>query len=100
MQQNFYETRRKKQSQYFLAGLLQPLLLSMVIMAVSVSAFAQTETKRTVTGTVISVERGDAVPGTSVVVKGTSNGTTTNTDGQFSIEAGSGSTLVFSFIGY
>lgn len=100
MQQNLYETRRAKRSFHFLAGLLRPLLLSLGMMSAATGAFAQTESKRVITGTVLSVERGDAVPGASVVVKGTSNGTTTNVDGHFSIEAASGNTLVFSFIGY
>ncbi|WP_341224901.1 TonB-dependent receptor [uncultured Arcticibacterium sp.] len=49
----------------------------------------------------VSIENGEALPGASVVVEGTSNGTTTNSDGNFSISVPSGSSnLVFSFIGY
>jgi len=69
-------------------------------MGTAVGAFAQSETKRVITGTVVALEQGDGIPGVSVVVKGTPNGTTTNTNGAFSIEAAPGSTLVFSFIGY
>lgn len=44
---------------------------------------------------------GEALPGVSILVKGTSKGTTTNADGGFDIELPSGSgTLVFSYIGY
>jgi TonB-linked SusC/RagA family outer membrane protein len=44
---------------------------------------------------------GDALPGVNVIEKGTSNGTTTNVDGQFNLTVqGENSTLVFSFIGY
>ena len=43
---------------------------------------------------------GDAVIGANIVEKGTSNGTTTDIDGNFSINARSGSTLVITFIGY
>ena len=38
--------------------------------------------------------------GASVVVKGTANGTTADFDGNFTINAGSGDTLVFSYVGY
>lgn len=38
--------------------------------------------------------------GASVVVKGTANGTTADFDGNFTIQAGSGDTLVFSYVGY
>lgn len=40
------------------------------------------------------------LPGASVVVKGTTKGTTTDFDGNYSITVDSGSILVFSYIGY
>ncbi|WP_430810440.1 MULTISPECIES: SusC/RagA family TonB-linked outer membrane protein [unclassified Carboxylicivirga] len=52
----------------------------------------------TVSGTVNGTD-GLPVPGVSVVVKGTSIGTVTNIDGIFTLEAGQGDVLVFSFIG-
>jgi iron complex outermembrane receptor protein len=36
----------------------------------------------------------------SIVVKGTTIGTTTNFDGQYSINAGNGDTLIFSYVGF
>ncbi len=54
---------------------------------------------RTVSGTV-SDGSGSAMPGVNVVIKGTSNGTTTDASGKYSISAGSDAVLVFSFIGY
>ncbi len=55
---------------------------------------------RTVTGKVTD-ENGGNLPGVNVLVKGTTNGTTTNADGQFSLTVPSGdATLVFSFIGF
>ena len=54
----------------------------------------------TVTGTVTSSEDGTTVPGVSVVEKGTSNGTTTGVNGDYTITVSSpGATLVFSFLG-
>ncbi|MCY1721429.1 TonB-dependent receptor [Prolixibacteraceae bacterium Z1-6] len=50
-------------------------------------------------GQVISENDNKALPGVSVVIKGTSSGTVTNVDGQFNISAPSNGTLVFSFIG-
>ncbi len=38
--------------------------------------------------------------GVTIQLKGTSTGTTTNFDGEYSIDAPEGSTLIFSFIGY
>lgn len=62
----------------------------------SVSVYAQ---DLTVTGTVID-DFGEPVLGANVVVKGTTNGATTDLDGNFSFKAPKGSTVVISFIGY
>lgn len=53
----------------------------------------------TIKGKVIDTN-GDAVIGANIIEKGTTNGTTTDIDGNFSINARSGSTLVITFIGY
>jgi len=54
--------------------------------------------KRTVTGSVLS-DDGTALPGVSVLEKGTSNGAVTDADGNYSISVNENATLVFSFIG-
>jgi TonB-linked SusC/RagA family outer membrane protein len=54
----------------------------------------------TVSGKVID-EKGDALPGVSVIVKGTTQGTNTDGTGSFKIAVpNTNSTLVFSFVGY
>jgi hypothetical protein len=52
-----------------------------------------------VTGKVTD-QNGSEIPGVSVSVKGTSQGTSTNEKGEYSISVASGGTLVFSFIGF
>ncbi|WP_372643282.1 SusC/RagA family TonB-linked outer membrane protein [Ancylomarina sp.] len=52
-----------------------------------------------ITGKVISDEDGLGIPGVSVVLKGTTIGTSTNIDGAFTIEAQNSDILVFSFVG-
>jgi TonB-linked SusC/RagA family outer membrane protein len=54
--------------------------------------------ERTISGAVKDAN-GGGIPGVNVIVKGTANGTTTDTDGKYSISV-SGGVLVFSFIGY
>lgn len=54
----------------------------------------------TVKGAVTDARDGSALPGVSILEKGTSNGTSTDGNGNFSLSAASGGTLVFSFIGY
>lgn len=54
----------------------------------------------TITGTVTSFEENAPLPGVNVVEKGTTNGTITDIEGQYSIVVPSGATLLFSSIGY
>ncbi|MGW1454962.1 SusC/RagA family TonB-linked outer membrane protein [Salegentibacter agarivorans] len=54
--------------------------------------------QQTVTGTV-SDESGP-IPGVNVIERGTSNGTTTDFDGNYSIDVSEGAVLVFSYISY
>ncbi len=62
------------------------------------SAFAQS---RTVKGKITASEDGSALPGVNIIIKGTSTGTTTDVEGNYSINAPSGDAiLVFSFIGF
>lgn len=54
---------------------------------------------RTVTGRVTSSEDASALPGVSVVVKGTTIGANTDNEGRYSVQAAPGDVLVFKFIG-
>ena len=69
------------------------MMLAVVFFALDVSAQA------TISGHVKD-ETGEGVIGASVMVKGTSNGTVTDFDGNFSLQCQPGATLVFSYIGY
>ena len=55
--------------------------------------------QKTISGIVNDTD-GLPLPGASIVEKGTSNGVTTDFDGNYSIMVGEDSTLVFSFVGY
>ena len=55
--------------------------------------------QQTVSGSVTD-ESGIPLPGATVIVKGTSNGTATDFDGNYSISVGPNAVLEFSFIGY
>lgn len=71
------------------------ILLS--VLCSSLNGYAQ---NRTVTGKVTSADDGSALPGVNVLVKGTTNGTTTGVDGGYSLPVSDAATLVFSFIGF
>ncbi|MFP4621233.1 MAG: carboxypeptidase-like regulatory domain-containing protein [Bacteroidales bacterium] len=53
-----------------------------------------------VTGTLTDAQIGDPLPGVNIVIQGTTQGTPTDMDGEYSIEAPADATLVFSFVGY
>lgn len=72
------------------------LALSLLMLA-SVPLFGQTVT---VNGS-ISDDTGQPLPGVSILEKGTANGSTSDVNGNYTIQvASANSTLVFSFIGY
>jgi TonB-linked SusC/RagA family outer membrane protein len=53
-----------------------------------------------ITGSVFDAETNDALPGATVLVKGTSRGTSTDANGQFVIDASSSDMLLVSYVGY
>ncbi|MCT8338655.1 SusC/RagA family TonB-linked outer membrane protein [Flavobacteriaceae bacterium TK19130] len=68
------------------------LLLALVVQL----SFAQVQT---ITGTVTD-DGGLPLPGANVIVKGTATGTQTDFDGNYSISARQGQTLVYSYVGF
>jgi TonB-linked SusC/RagA family outer membrane protein len=62
-------------------------------------AFGFSVQAQSISGTVTD-ENGVPLPGATVLVEGTQNGVSTDFDGNYSINATSGDTLVFSFVGY
>src|SRR5699024_10749888 len=85
--------KRYKKIQAAVFGMTADVLL----LGLTSSVMAQ----QTVTGTVTDAESGETLPGVNVMVKGTTQGTATNVDGEYSLEVpGAESVLVFSFVGY
>ena len=72
------------------------LLMLMVGCFLSIDAFAQ---QMTVKG-LVKDTTGEPIIGANVVVKGTTNGTITDFDGNFQLNANKGDIIVISFIGY
>ncbi len=72
-------------------------LLALFFLFLVGAAFGQT---RTITGKVIAEEDGSALPGVSILVKGSTSGTSTNLDGQYTISAPANAVLVYSFVGF
>ncbi|TPG65395.1 SusC/RagA family TonB-linked outer membrane protein [Hymenobacter nivis] len=80
-----------------LVALLEPLRIRYTLTAEGIVLRPAADAP--VTGRVVD-EKGEALPGVNVIVKGTSVGTATGADGTYTINAPTGATLVFSFVGY
>lgn len=78
--------------------LLFRFLLMMAIIISQSYVFAQV---RTITGTVTDKVTKETLPGATIILKGTTSGTSTDIDGKFSLPVSSNeSVLVISFVGY
>ena len=71
-------------------------ILTLILALVVQLTFAQ---QKTITGTVTD-DTGLPLPGANVIVKGTSSGTQSDFDGNYTISANVGQTLVFSYVGF
>jgi Ca-activated chloride channel homolog len=73
-------------------------ILILITLAFGIFSFVST---RTITGTVVSDADGLPIPGVSVVIKGTTTGTQTDSNGNFKLAVPvDKKTLVISFVGY
>lgn len=76
---------------------MKKMYIAMVAFLWAAVAFSQ----GTITGTVLDGELNEPLPGASVVVQGTQTGTSTDFDGNFTLEvSGESGTLVISYIGF
>ena len=73
------------------------LLTCVSLMLLASVAFAQ---DRTVSGKVTGSDDGLPLPQVTILIKGTTNGTATDLDGNYNLSVPSGATLVFRYLGY
>lgn len=78
-------------------SIIRTIILSAFALAVSISSPAQI--KNQVSG-VVTDTNGEPLPGVSVVISGTFNGTTTGNNGEYIIQASGDDILIYSFIGF
>ncbi|WP_291963648.1 carboxypeptidase-like regulatory domain-containing protein, partial [Maribacter sp.] len=76
---------------------MKKMYFALAAFLMTVTAFSQGP----ISGTVLDGDTNTPLPGATVMVKGTTNGTSTDFDGNFTINASSESgTLVISYIGF
>ncbi|MDQ3292753.1 MAG: carboxypeptidase-like regulatory domain-containing protein, partial [Bacteroidota bacterium] len=73
------------------------LMNFLLVLTLLQTAFAQ---DKRISGRVTDAASNQGLPGVTVLVKGTSTGTATDVDGNYSLNVPNTGTLVFSFIGY
>lgn len=76
---------------------LGSVLMLLVLIQMTRPALAQSSV---VKGRITSSDEGEGLPGVSILEKGTTNGTVTDLDGNYSLSVSSGASLVISYIGY
>ena len=92
MKQNFHEKMADATS-----GLLRKVVAFLIALPLFLPpALAQ---EATVQG-IVTDENGNSMPGASIIVVGTSRGTTSSASGEYSIRAKEGDVLEFQFLGY
>lgn len=74
-------------------------LVPVLVIALLLFTAANTQLK-TINGKVVSSVDGDALPGTSIIISGTTSGTVSDIEGKFSIRVDGNPELVFSFVGF
>jgi TonB-linked SusC/RagA family outer membrane protein len=72
------------------------ILKTFIILLVTGTAFAQT----TIKGKVTDAATNEALPGVTVLIKGTTTVVATDVNGDYSISPGASTTIVFSYVGY
>jgi len=75
-------------------------LINSAIIIIFMNLISQVYGQEIITGKVYAEEDEVSLPGVNVVIKGSNQGTVTDLNGNFTIEASSNDTLVFSYIGY
>ncbi|GAC1591616.1 MAG: hypothetical protein NVS3B25_11230 [Hymenobacter sp.] len=77
------------------------ICLLLAIVAVCGMPAARAQSSRNVSGKVTTADTKEALPGVTVLLKGSTTGTGTGPDGTYSLQVpAQGGTLVFSFVGY
>ena len=76
---------------------MHKIFILIISLCCSVSILAQ---NLNLSGSVKDADTGQVLPGATILVEGSSNGTTTDFDGNFNIAVGLGETLIISYVGF
>jgi len=95
----FFHQEMRWKKPVLLTGFMIMITVLMVFNAAASSSLSLQQKK--VTGKVTDATTGEALPGVTIVIKGTTNGVASDPDGSFTIDVPSGNTvLLFTSVGY
>ena len=77
---------------------LKTKLALVVVLLFNIALFAQDS--YTITGTVTSAVDQSPIPGATILIKGTTKGTSSDFDGKYSLDVSNGDVLQVSFVGF
>ncbi|MEM7108687.1 MAG: carboxypeptidase-like regulatory domain-containing protein, partial [Bacteroidota bacterium] len=80
--------------------LLATLFFTTIVNTVAGEYVLAEQVDQTVSGKVIDAETDEPLPGVSVVENGTTNGTVTDVNGNYTLSVADGASIIFSFVGY
>ena len=86
---------QKKQLRVLLKAIMASFLFFMVI-----QSQAALQEKKTITGSVKDAETNEPLPGATILEKGTTNGTITDVDGNFTLQVKANGSLQISYVSY
>ena len=92
----FFRAKERRTSKSYYKGTYSLLLFGLLLFFTA-NINAQ---NKTITGTVTDGDLGGPLPGVTILVKGTAQGTSSDFDGNYTIDVAANATLVFSYIGY
>ncbi|MCU4175193.1 SusC/RagA family TonB-linked outer membrane protein [Carboxylicivirga sp. N1Y90] len=76
------------------------LFKSAIILLLAIFNISQVSAQSKMISGTVNDASGISLPGVTIAIKGTTQGTITDVDGQFSLEVSPENTLIFSFVGY
>ncbi len=86
--------------QHLLSGSTLRSFSFLIIILFSSPAILYAQTNQLITGMVTTSEDNSPLPGVTIMIKGTTNGTSTDLDGKYQIRANPQDILVFNYTGY
>jgi len=89
--------KKKNKRWFFHCASMKKLMIMLILINLLAPIFAQ---EQQISGIITDSNTNEPLPGVSIMVEGTRNGTTTDINGKYTVKVDRNSILIFSFLGY